>query len=320
MGEEARRGFMRAAVGKGRPGGRGLPRIGWLRIATIGIVVWAVAAPFRSAGGALAPEELSVEEPSVEKAAMRLTLRRLPDPEEGWTKGLVVGSFFGGTWPTPQRVSGIAQSPAGPQGSHGQTQSHTGIFTGPYLGYNFMDDGLRLSRDGRWKAIPGLLLIFNYAEMSSSALSYDSSSATPTASSGSSRTFLPEIGGVVLISNPTRFVPFLGATAGVALSWTSGISVVGSSGEELVAPGQTVFTYAPSTKVLAGVAIRIVPHWNWILGYATRFIAPTSSTVEGLHPDTVASLTSRTGWYQDFEGLVALQYDFGTLRQQPTMP
>ncbi|WP_018291831.1 hypothetical protein [Verrucomicrobium sp. 3C] len=286
----------------------------------MGAALWAVALPFFSMGGPISSEEISVEEPSVEKAAARLKLLRSPDPEENWTKGLVVGGFFGGAWPTSQRVSGVAQTPEGPQSSHGASQTHTGIFAGPYLGYNFMDAGLPLTKDGKWKAIPGVLLILNYAEMSSSALSHSPTSAGPTASSGSSRTFLPEIGGVVLISNPTRFVPFLGATAGVALSWTSGNSVVSPSGEELVAPGQTVFTYAPSTKVLAGVAIRIVPHWNWILGYATRFIAPTSSTVEGLNPDVVSSIHSRTGWYQDFEGWVALQYDFGTLRQPSPMP
>lgn len=310
----------RAAAGKNLPDLRARLRMGWFQIAAIGVVLWAIAAPFRSAGGPLAAEELSAEEPSAEKAAHRLNLLRSPDPEQGWTKGLVVGGFFGGAFPTPQRVSGIAQTPGGPQSSHGFTQSHTGIFTGPYLGYNFMDAGLRLTRDGKWKAIPGVLLILNYAEMSSSALSYGPSSSPPSASSGSNRTFLPEIGGVVLISNPTRFVPFLGATGGVALNWTSGNSVVGPSGDELVAPGQTVFTYAPSAKVLAGVSIRIVPHWNWVIGYATRFIAPTSSTVEGLHPDAVSSITSRTGWYQDFEGWVALQYDFGTLRQERTIP
>ncbi|MDD4933230.1 MAG: hypothetical protein PHO89_07180 [Methylacidiphilaceae bacterium] len=293
---------------------------GRLSIAAVGAAFWALSVPFLSVGGPLASEELSIEEPSVEKSAARLKLLRSPDPEESWTKGLVVGSFFGGAWPSSQQVSGIAQTPGGPQSSHGASQSHTGIFAGPYLGYNFMDAGLPLTRDGKWKAIPGVLLILNYAEMSSSALSYSPSSAGPTASSGSSRTFLPEIGGVVMISNPTRFVPFLGATAGVAFSWTSGNSAVSPSGAELVAPGQTVFTYAPSTKVLAGVAIRIVPHWNWILGYATRFIAPTSSTVEGLNPDAVASIHSQTGWYQDYEGWVALQYDFGTLRQVPTMP
>ncbi len=286
----------------------------------IGVMLWAVAAPFLSVAGPMASEEIAVDEPSPEKSATRLELRRSPDPKEDWTKGLVVGGFFGGAWPSTQEVSGTARTPEGLQSSHGLSQSHAGIFAGPYLGYNFLDDGLPLTRDGRWKAIPGLLLIFNYAEMSSSALSYGPSAGPPTVSTGSSRTFLPEIGGVVLFSNPSRFVPFLGATAGVALSWTSGNSVVNSSGEELVAPGQTVFTYAPSTKVLAGIAIRIVPHWNWIVGYATRFIAPTSSTVDGLHPELVTSIRSETGWYQDFEGWVALQYDFGTLRQPGVMP
>ncbi len=286
----------------------------------IGLLFLVVAAPLLSIAGSLSYEELSVDEPSLEKAKRRLELLRPPEPEQGWTKGLVVGGFFGGAWPTAQRVSGIAQTPEGPQSSHGYSQSHTGIFAGPYLGYNFVDNGLPLTRDGSWKAIPGVLLILNYAEMSSSALSYGPHFGPPTVSTGSSRTFLPEIGGIVLISNPSRFVPFLGATAGVALSWTSGNSVVNPSGMELVAPGQTAFTYAPSTKVLAGVAIRIVPHWNWILGYATRFIAPTSSTVEGLHPDLVSSIRSETGWYQDFEGWVALQYDFGTMRQAVPMP
>ncbi|VVM07528.1 hypothetical protein MAMT_01787 [Methylacidimicrobium tartarophylax] len=293
---------------------------GRLSITAMGAALWTVALPFLCVAGPSSSEEISAEEPSVEKAAARLKLLRSPEPVENWTKGLVVGGFFGGAWPSSQQVSGVAQTPGGPQSSHGVSQTHTGIFAGPYLGYNFMDAGLPLSRDGKWKAIPGVLLILNYAEMSSSALSYGPSSAGPIASSGSSRTFLPEIGGVVLISNPTRFVPFLGATAGVALSWASGNSVVSPSGAELVAPGQTVFTYAPSTKVMAGVAIRIVPHWNWILGYATRFIAPTSSTVEGLNPDVVSSIQSRTGWYQDFEGWVALQYDFGTLRQPTTIP
>ncbi|MGD9897438.1 MAG: hypothetical protein AB7T14_10250 [Candidatus Methylacidiphilaceae bacterium] len=296
--------------------------LGWgrLRMAAIGVVFLTASAPLLSAGELLSAEEISVEEPSLEKEARKLLLHRASNPEGEWTKGLVVGSFFGGAWPTQQRVSGIAQTPEGPQSSHGATQSHTGIFAGPYLGYNFMDDGLPLTQDGRWKAIPGVLLILNYAEMSSSALSYGPASAEPTASTGSSRTFLPEIGGVVTFSNPSRFVPFLGATAGVALSWTSGNSVVSPGGEELLAPGQTVFTYAPSTKVLAGVAIRIVPHWNWILGYATRFIAPTSSTVSGSSSDLVDSIHSQTGWYQDFEGWFALQYDFGTLRQSPSMP
>lgn len=309
------------AIAPPRPHGerRRRPRAAIRVRLAVGILLWTAAAP-GAVGGPISSEEIGIDELTPEKAAARLELRRPPDPEENWTKGFVVGGFFGGAWPTPQRVSGIARTPEGLQSSHGYSQPHTGIFTGPYLGYNFMDAGLPLTKDGKWKAIPGVLLILNYAEMSSSALSYSSSSEGPTASSGSSRTFLPEIGGVVIFSNPTRFVPFLGATAGVALSWTTGNSVISPSGEELVAPGQTVFTYAPSTKVLAGIAIRIVPHWNWILGYATRFIAPTESTVEGLHPDVVSAISSRTGWYQDFEGWVALQYDFGTIRQAPAAP
>ncbi|CAI9086614.1 conserved protein of unknown function [Candidatus Methylacidiphilum fumarolicum] len=228
-----------------------------------------------------------------------------------WAKDLFIGFFSGGFWPSVSRTSASAYFPTGRiEHAEGYTQPHAGYFGGLYLGYDFKEAAIGLFSDKRWKAIPAVAFVLNYGQISSSGFSYNSLSATPSYANGTSQSFIPEIAGVVNFSNATRFVPFVGVTLGAALNWLIDESILGPHAEELLVPGQSSFALAFTSKLIGGLAVRLFPHWDLIIAYTTRFIAPMDFTFQGSPQAGFHTLVSHSGWYQDFEGWGAIQYNF----------
>ncbi|QSR86077.1 hypothetical protein EM20IM_06070 [Candidatus Methylacidiphilum infernorum] len=231
--------------------------------------------------------------------------------KQDWTKDLFLGVFSGGFWPSVSRTSSTTFYPSGREVySQGYSQSHSGYFGGLYVGYDLKEAALALCADKKWKMIPFVACIFNYGQISSSGFSYNGLSPYPSFANASSQSFIPEIAAGVNFSNTTRFVPFVGITLGAALNWLTDPAVISPQGESLLAPNQTAFALAWTSKLFAGMAIRLAPHWDLLIAYTTRFISPQDFNLKGEMPGGVSSVVAHSGWYQDFEGWGAIQYNF----------
>ncbi|WP_134440242.1 hypothetical protein [Methylacidiphilum caldifontis] len=172
--------------------------------------------------------------------------------KKDWEKDLFLGIFSGGFWPSVTRTSSSTVYPSAKvEHSEGYSQSQSGYFGGFYLGYDFKQAALPLCGDKKWKAIPAVAVVFNYGQISTSGFSYESQSLHPSYSNGSNQSFIPEIAAVVNFSNSSPFVPFVGFTLGAALSWLVDPSAINFQGKELLAPDQTAFGSAFTSKFIA---------------------------------------------------------------------